>query len=279
MFDDVATCGVQISRKRRKTLLFSFHLGVNRREVRHKIGSGVAFLSRSLCAARISASTTEALLTFPVTWRLNHTRIERTCRRHWEWVNDVFCWTRKRQSFQQSDERWNNGIDCISQHNLPFLVSTSSFGLACDGKTILSGRTAVPVPVWPTFLWSEKAGICLHLFSRTSRRFFFLFFCWENIGDKIRKIILKSAKKRSNDPQFEGMGLATLGCVNLISFFWFSRARPVVKLSINMTKEAGNAALGGVGSCTIQQFGQSTDVQWWVEHSGNGNRTMHEEEL
>ena len=40
--------------------------------------------------------------------------------------------------------------------------------------------------------------------------FFFLFFCWENMGDKIRKIILKSAKRRSNDPQFEGKGLATL---------------------------------------------------------------------
>ena len=113
MFDEVATCGVQISRKRRKTLLFSFHRGVYRREGRHKIGSRVAFLSRSLCAARISASSTEALLTFPVPWRLNHTRIERTCRRRWEWVNDVFCWTRKRQSFQQSHERWNNGIDCM----------------------------------------------------------------------------------------------------------------------------------------------------------------------
>ena len=30
------------------------------------------------------------------------------------------------------------------------------------------------------------------------------------MGDKIRKIILKSAKRRSNDPQFEGKGLATL---------------------------------------------------------------------
>ena len=176
MFDEVATRGVQISRKRRKTLLFSFHLWVYRREVRHKIGSRVAFVSRSLCAARISASSTEALLTFPVTWRLNHTRIERTCRRRWEWVNDVFCWTRKRHSFQQSHEQWNNGIDCISQHNLPFLASTSSFGLACDRKTILSGRTAVPVPVWPTFLWSEKAGICLHRFLAYVSSFFLSLF-------------------------------------------------------------------------------------------------------
>ena len=116
-----------------------------------------------------------------------------------------------RLSFQQSDERWNNDIDCISQQNLPFLASTSSFGLACDRKTILSGRTVVPVPVWPTFFVKWEGRVLPASFSRpTSRRFFFLFFCWENIGDKIRKIILKSVKRRSNDPQFEGKGLATL---------------------------------------------------------------------
>ena len=114
-------------------------------------------------------------------------------------------------SFQQSDERWDNDIDCISQHNLPFLASTSSFGLARDRKTILSGRTVVPVLVWPTFFfWSQKAGLCLHRFLAFVSSFFFLFFCWENIGNKIRKIILKSAQRRSNDPQFERKGLATL---------------------------------------------------------------------
>ena len=60
------------------------------------------------------------------------------------------------------------------------------------------------------FLWSEKAGLCLHRFLAYVSSFFFLSFCWENIGDKNRKIILKSAKRWSNDPQFEGKGLATL---------------------------------------------------------------------
>ena len=200
------------SRKRRKTLLISYHLGVYRREVRHKIGSRVAFLSRSLCAARISASTTEALLTFPVTWRLNPTRNERTCRRRSEWVNDVFCCTCKWMSFQQSDERWNNDIDSISQHNSPFLASTSSFGLACDRTTILSRMKGGSSTSMTDFFVKWEGRVMPASFSRARLVVFFLFFWWENIGDKIRKIIRKSAKRRPNDPQFEGKGLATL-CV------------------------------------------------------------------
>ena len=30
--------------------------------------------------------------------------------------------------------------DCISQHNLPFLASASSFGLTCDGKTFVGKK-------------------------------------------------------------------------------------------------------------------------------------------
>ena len=60
----------------------------------------------------------------------------------------------------------------------------------------------------------RRPGYASIIFSRTSRRLFILFFCWEKyMGDKIRKIILKSAKRRSNDPQFEGKGLATLSWV------------------------------------------------------------------
>ena len=139
MSDQVATCGVQISRKRWKTLLISFHLRVYRRDVR-KIGSCVAFLSRSLCAARISASTTEALLTFPVTWRPIPRESSEPVDVAGSGSMMYFAGPANDSlSFQQSDERWNNDIDCISHHNLPFLASTSSFGLACDRKTILTG--------------------------------------------------------------------------------------------------------------------------------------------
>ena len=48
-------------------------------------------------------------------------------------------------------------------------------------------------------------------FSRVRLVVFSFSFSVEKIwGIKIRKIILKSAKRRSNDPQFEGKGLATL---------------------------------------------------------------------
>ena len=238
MSDQVATCWVQISRKRRKTLLISFHLGVYRREVRHKIGSRVAFLSRLLCAARISASTMEALLTFPVTWRPNPTRIERTCRFRWEWVNDVFYCTRKRQSFQQSDEQWNNDIDCISQHNLPFLATSGPRHLSVSHVTVKQfcrEERRFQYRYDQLFLWSEKAGLCLHRFlayvsSCLLRLVVFLsLFLLRKYWDKIRKIILKSAKRGPTIRNLKGR--AWQHCKNLSSLLhpsigWAGRRRP-----------------------------------------------------
>ena len=51
--------------------------------------------------------------------------------------------------------------DCISQQNLRFLASTSSFGLTCDGKTFF-GKKGGSSTGMIDFLWSEKAGLCLN---------------------------------------------------------------------------------------------------------------------
>ena len=56
----------------------------------------------------------------------------------------------------------------------------------------------------------RRPGYMPASFSRVRLVVFLSLFSCENIGDKIRKIILKSAKRRSNDPQFEEKGLGTL---------------------------------------------------------------------
>ena len=70
--------------------------------------------------------------------------------------------------------------------------------------------TAVPVPVCPTYLVKCERLVMPASFSRVRLVVFLSLFLLRKYWDKIRNIILKSAKRRFNDPQFEGKGLATL---------------------------------------------------------------------
>ena len=72
----------------------------------------------------------------------------------------------------------------------------------------LSGRRAVPVPIYDRHC---VKWVMPESFSHVRLIVFPFSFSVEKIlGIKIRKIILKSAKRRFKDPQFEGKGLATL---------------------------------------------------------------------
>ena len=135
--DRVATCGLQIySRRRRKTLLISLHLGVYHREVHHKKGSRFAFLS--LCVAWILASTRRLYRHFPS----REGQIPQETSEPLAGSRSMVLFAAPANNSLSSKVMNAETIitKCISQNNMPSLASTSSCSLTCDGKTFVGKK-------------------------------------------------------------------------------------------------------------------------------------------